>query len=156
MRAWYKKSPPYTAPISLTGVQLPAAENVRRSANFMRSQVNRFTFCRSLLLALALISCIASPALGQTGLVISQIYGGGGNSGATYKYDYIELYNGTSGAMDLSTYSIQYASAAGTSWSVVNLSGTVQPSHYFLLRGCTGNNSSTAPDLPVTPDFSYP
>ncbi len=29
----------------------------------------------------------------STDVVISQVYGGGGNSGATYKNDFIELFN---------------------------------------------------------------
>ncbi len=36
---------------------------------------------------------VANPA--GTGLVISEVYGGGGNSGATYTHDFIELYNPT-------------------------------------------------------------
>ena len=35
-------------------------------------------------------------------VVINEIYGGGGNSGATYKADFIELYNNSNLAIDLS------------------------------------------------------
>lgn len=105
---------------------------------------------------LTIFFCATLAALSQNNVVISQVYGGGGNSGATYLYDYIELYNPTSSAVDLSSYSIQYASSTGSNWNVTNLTGTIQPGHYFLIRGCTGNNSSTAPDLPVTSDFDYP
>jgi hypothetical protein len=50
--------------------------------------------------------------LGTPGtLMIYEVYGGGGNSGAYYTHDYIVLYNGTSEAIDLSGYSVQYASA---------------------------------------------
>jgi hypothetical protein len=48
-------------------------------------------------------------------LVISQLYGGGGNSGATFSNDYIEIYNPTGTAFNLAGWSLQYASAAGTS-----------------------------------------
>ena len=34
-------------------------------------------------------------------IVISQIYGGGGNSGATYHNDYVELFNRGAGTVDL-------------------------------------------------------
>ena len=34
-----------------------------------------------------------SAAAGSPDLVISQVYGGGGNSGATFKNDFIELFN---------------------------------------------------------------
>src|SRR4029453_9385473 len=62
---------------------------------------------------------IASP------VVISEVYGGGGNSGATYTNDFIELYNNGTTPFDLSSWSVQYASAAGTSWQQTNLTGSV-------------------------------
>ena len=49
-----------------------------------------------------------------TGLVISEAYGGGGNSGATYNNDFIELYNPTCAAISVNGWSVQYRSAAGT------------------------------------------
>jgi hypothetical protein len=54
----------------------------------------------------------ATAAAGH--LVISQIYGGGGNSGATYRNDYVELFNPTSATLSTQGTSLQYASAAGT------------------------------------------
>ncbi|MBA3646537.1 MAG: lamin tail domain-containing protein, partial [Gemmatimonadaceae bacterium] len=68
-------------------------------------------------------------------IVISQIYGGGGNSGATYTNDYIELLNRGTTAVNLAGWSVQYTTASGTgTWLVHNLSGTVQPGHYFLVQ----------------------
>src|ERR1700730_12294321 len=60
-------------------------------------------------------------------IVISQIYGGGGNTGATLKNDFIELFNRGSSAVSVTGRSVQYASAAGTTWSVTNLSGSIAP-----------------------------
>ena len=85
------------------------------------------------------------------GLVISQVYGGGGNSGATYTNDFIELYNAGSTSVDLSTYAVQYASATGSSWSSTNLSGSVSPGHYYLVQEAAG--SATVKALP-TPEAS--
>ena len=86
-------------------------------------------------------------------LVISQIYGGGGNSGATYKNDFIELYNPTSAAISLSGYSVQYASAsqpAGSPFTgVTPLTGTVPAGKYYLVQESQGTGGTTA--LP-TPD----
>jgi hypothetical protein len=91
-------------------------------------------------------------ASAQAGLVISQMYGGGGNSGAQYTYDYLELYNPTSSAINLNGLSYQYASSAGTSWnSVILPNATVAPGHYFLIQGAAG--TGTPGNLPVTPDF---
>jgi predicted extracellular nuclease len=87
----------------------------------------------------------------QTGLVISQIYGGGGNSGATYTNDFIELYNPTAAAISLSGLSVQYASATGTSWNAATLPAvSVAAGHFFLIEAAAG--STTAQALP-TPDF---
>jgi hypothetical protein len=68
-------------------------------------------------------------------LVISQIYGGGGNSGASYRNDYVELFNPGSFAASVSGWSVQYASSSGTSWQVGNLSGAIPGGR--LLSGAT-------------------
>ena len=47
-------------------------------------------------------------------VVISEVYGGGGNSGAPFTNDFIELYNKGTAAVDLSSWSVQYASATGS------------------------------------------
>ncbi len=88
------------------------------------------------------------PAAAQ--VVISQAYGGGGNSGATYTHDFIELFNRGATPVDLSGWSVQYASATGTSWQVTNLGNhMLQPGQYYLVQEAQGAGG-TAP-LP-TPD----
>ncbi|HEX7295583.1 MAG TPA: lamin tail domain-containing protein, partial [Pyrinomonadaceae bacterium] len=44
-------------------------------------------------------------------VVISQVYGGGGNTGATLKNDFVELINHSAAPIDLSGWSVQIASA---------------------------------------------
>jgi hypothetical protein len=100
---------------------------------------------------LALVSMIVfsvDGAMGQT-VVISQVYGGGGNTGATYKNDFIEIYNNTSSTVSLTGWSVQYASATGTSWQVTNLAGSIQPGQYYLIQEAAGTGGTTS--LP-TPD----
>src|SRR3954452_11218992 len=58
-------------------------------------------------------------------VVINEVYGGGGNSGATYTNDFVELYNAGSSAADLSTWSVQYAATAGTTYAVTPLRGVL-------------------------------
>jgi hypothetical protein len=87
------------------------------------------------------------PPLGK--VVISQVYGGGGNSGATYKNDFIELYNSGSATVDLSTYAVQYASAAGSTWSETALSGSIAAGSYYLIQEAAGTGGTQ--NLP-TPD----
>jgi len=82
-------------------------------------------------------------------VVISQIYGGGGNAGATLKNDFIEVFNRGTSAVDMTGWSVQYAAATGTSWQVTNLSGTLQPGQYYLIQealGAGGTQNLPVPD----------
>jgi hypothetical protein len=91
---------------------------------------------RALLLAfLATLLLLPSAARAASpDVVVSQIYGGGGNAGATFRNDYVELFNLGSGTVDLSGWTVQYATAAGTAWQASALSGTVAPGHYYLVQ----------------------
>ncbi len=86
-------------------------------------------------------------------VVISQVYGGGGNSGAQYKNDFIELHNRGSVVVDVSKWSVQYAASGATSgFSVVaNLTGSIEPGAYYLVKaGSDGNIGANLPSSPVT------
>ena len=88
----------------------------------------------------------------QAQVVISQVYGGGGNSGATFTNDFIELFNRGTSPQDLTGWSVQYSSATGTSWFVTRLPNfTLQPGKYFLIQQAAGSNNIAA--LP-TPDLN--
>src|SRR5882757_4364424 len=67
-------------------------------------------------------------------VVISGVYGGGGNSGAIFKNDYIELANPTDTAIDVSTWSVQYASAAGVIFQLTNLTGSIPAHGRYLVQ----------------------
>ncbi|MDB5226120.1 MAG: hypothetical protein JWN78_313, partial [Bacteroidota bacterium] len=87
-----------------------------------------------------------------THLVISQVYGGGGNAGATYLNDFVELFNPTGSAISITGWSIQYISSGGTVFNGVNLpSGSIQPGSYFLAKLSSGGaNGSALPTADVT------
>ncbi|UHQ22753.1 lamin tail domain-containing protein [Lysobacter sp. 5GHs7-4] len=97
--------------------------------------------------AVALAFLISGGAHAQ--VVISQVYGGGGNSGATLKSDFIELRNNGTSPVDLSGWSVQYASSAGTSWARTALTGTIPAGGYYLIKQADGAGGTV--DLP-TPD----
>ncbi|MDT4955327.1 MAG: hypothetical protein QOJ02_3465 [Acidobacteriota bacterium] len=78
-----------------------------------------------------------------THIVISQVYGGGGNSGATYKNDFIELYNPTANPISVSGWSVQYASSGGSTWALTDLSGTIAPGQYYLIQEAAGAGGTT-------------
>jgi predicted extracellular nuclease len=104
------------------------------------------------LCTLALLAVIdASTALRAVSpdIVISQVYGGGGNTGATFTNDFIELYNRGSVPVVVTGWTVQYAAAAGSTWQTTTLSGTIQPGNYYLVQEAAGAGGTTA--LP-TPD----
>ncbi len=104
-------------------------------------------------LALLVVGTATSIAAAQQ-VVISQVYGGGNGTSATYKQDYVELRNRTGAPIDLSGWSIQYASATGSTWLKRDIvSGTIPANGYFLVQMSTGG--TVGADLP-TPDVIAP
>ena len=94
----------------------------------------------------------AAPAAATSaGLVISEVYGGGGNSGATYRNDFIELYNPTAEPISVAGMSVQYRSSGNTGTGVTALSGAVPAGGHYLVQEAAGSGGTT--DLPG-PDAS--
>jgi predicted extracellular nuclease len=77
------------------------------------------------------------------------VYGGGGNSGSTYKNDFIELFNRGDATADLTGWSVQYSTAGSSTWQVTQISGSLSPGQYYLVQEAQGAGGTT--DLP-TPD----
>ena len=86
-------------------------------------------------------------------VIIHEVYGGGGNSGAAVKHDFLELYNTTNAPVDLAGWSVQYASSSGTNWSgLIPLTGSIAAKSTFLIQGATGTAGAGArlPDADAT------
>ncbi|HMC23407.1 MAG TPA: lamin tail domain-containing protein, partial [Thermoanaerobaculia bacterium] len=100
-------------------------------------------------LAVVLATCMAivpSVFAVSSTIVISQVYGGGGNTSAPYQNDFIELYNRGTTTVNVTGWTVQYASASGTSWTnSTTLSGSIAPGHYFLVKEAAGNSCSGLP-----------
>ncbi|HEX7962602.1 MAG TPA: lamin tail domain-containing protein, partial [Terriglobales bacterium] len=115
------------------------------------------TFCSMAFLLLVVPASAASP-----NLVISQIYGGGGNAGAPLRNDFIEIFNRGSAPASLNGLSLQYASATGTgnfgaSGTLTLLPNvTLMPGQYFLVQEAGGTTGSAlpAPDATGTTNMS--
>jgi hypothetical protein len=90
-------------------------------------------------------------------VVVSQVYGGGGNIGATYTNDFIELFNRGATTVYLTGWSVQYASATGTgnfggnSSMITELPNiSLAPGQYLLIQeaqGSGGTSSLPTPDV---------
>jgi predicted extracellular nuclease len=97
-----------------------------------------------------------TSAAPSTTVVISRVYGGGGNSDAPYTHDYVELYNRSSSPVSLNGWSIQYASATGTGNFGANAGQLTElptvmlhPGKYFLVQ--QASQATVGSPLP-TPD----
>jgi Lamin Tail Domain/Secretion system C-terminal sorting domain len=85
---------------------------------------------------------------------ISQVYGGGGNAAATYNQDFVEIFNAGTSTVAIGGWSVQYASATGTSWNVgaITAGATIAAGKYYLVAlaiGATGIALPT-PDVSIT------
>ena len=129
-------------------------------------QLSRFLalcIALSLLAVFSLASAGSSPgrvahaAPLANDLRISQVYGGGGNSGAPYTHDFIEIFNAGTTSVSLSGWSVQYASATGTgnfgatTSQITELPNvSLSPGQYFLIQGASGTTGSPLPTPDVT------
>jgi len=102
----------------------------------------------ALALAVAGVLLAAPFAHGATStVVVSQVFAGGGNTGAPFTNDFVELLNRGSAPVDLSSWTVQYASAASTSWQSTALAGSIQPGRYYLVQ--LGSTASVGAPLPA-------
>src|SRR4051794_698056 len=119
----------------------------------MSTSPKRLAALASAALAVAGLTVLAPQAQanpGGSGLVISEVYGAGGNAGAVYNADFIELYNPAGANVSVSGMYVHYRSASGTSGGVpFALTGSV-PAHgtYLVQMSATGANGVALP----TPD----
>ncbi|ATG50930.1 glutamate--cysteine ligase [Brachybacterium vulturis] len=88
------------------------------------------------------LSATAQAAVVTPGdLQLNEIYGGGGNSGAAFQHDFVELVNTGDEDISVDGWSLQYASKSGTFNNSVALSGTVPAGSTFLIRLAPGNGA---------------
>jgi predicted extracellular nuclease len=99
--------------------------------------------------AFAAVAATPASAAPSTGVVLNEVYGGGGNSGAPLKNDFIEVANRGSTTQSLAGWSVQYLPAAATSsWQLTGLSGSVAAGDTYLVGEAAGTGA--AGPLPTT------
>jgi len=105
------------------------------------------------LLSALVVSLAAASASGSGAgsVVVAEVFAAGGNSGAAYANDYVELFNRGASAVAVDGWTLQYASAAGTSWQSTALSGSIPAGGRFLVQLASGGANGAA--LPA-PDAS--
>jgi len=107
---------------------------------------------------LVLLSALALPLAagsasgsGSGSLVLAEVYAAGGNSGAAYTNDYVELFNRGASPVAVDGWTLQYASAAGTSWQSTALSGAIPAGGRYLVQLASGGaNGATLPTADAT------
>jgi hypothetical protein len=98
-----------------------------------------------LLSALALpLAAASARGSGSGSLVVAEVYSAGGNSGAAFANDYVELFNRGAGAVAVDGWTLQYASAASTSWQSTALSGSIPAGGRYLVQLASGGANGAA------------
>ena len=98
-----------------------------------------------LLTALALpLGAASARGSGSGSIVVGELYAAGGNSGAAYANDYVELFNRGAGDVAISGWTLQYASAASTTWQQTALSGTIPAGGRYLVQLASGGANGGA------------
>jgi predicted extracellular nuclease len=111
------------------------------------------------MLALTLTGPAATPAAAVSqSVVVSQVYGGGGNTGAPFTHDFVELFNRGTSPASVGGWSLQYASPSGTGTFGANAGQltelpdvTLAPGQYLLVQ--EDSNAAVGAPLP-TPDVT--
>jgi predicted extracellular nuclease len=94
--------------------------------------------------AAAVIASAGSASAASTGLVINEVYGGGGNSGATYTNDFVEISNRSGSAISVDGDSVQYHSGSQSgSWQLTPVSGSIAAGDTYLVQESQGTGGTT-------------
>lgn len=95
-----------------------------------------------------ILAPLATAAPDGSNIVISEVYGGGGNSGSVFANDFVELYNPTNAPINVAGWIIEQQAAAGNRGSDVTLTGTIPARSHYLVAGAAGSNATAALPTP--------
>jgi len=106
--------------------------------------------CLLVLLSILALPLAAASARGSGAgsVVVGELFAAGGNSGASYANDYVELFNRGGGAVAVDGWTLQYATAGGTSWQSTPLSGSISAGGHYLVELASGGTAGAALPAP--------
>jgi hypothetical protein len=95
----------------------------------------------------ALLSALALPLHFSQAQVINEVYGGGGNAGAPFNQDFVEIFNNGLTAVDVGGFSLQYASATGTftTFATIPAGTLLAAGQYYLVSVGPASTTIGAP-----------
>jgi hypothetical protein len=132
----------------------PSRAKFRRSTcRKTAARVAAFVSLALCLFASFQLSARAQTTTGSTGLVISQVYTRGGEAGASYQNDFIEIFNRGAAPVDMNSYGMHITLASNTTLFIRIVSSRgilIQPGRYLLIS-FKGDGAGGQP-LP-SPDF---
>jgi hypothetical protein len=92
-------------------------------------------------------------------LVISQVYGGGGNANAPFSHDFVELFNRGTKPVSLDGKALQYATSVAAFKAKSNViplpKVIVEPGRYFLVQLAGGGEDKALPKPDFAPDGAF-
>jgi hypothetical protein len=107
---------------------------------------------KKLLVLLTVLGVLAAASSasgsGAGSIVVSQVFAAGGNSGASYVNDYAVLFNRGTSSVSITGWTLQYASATGTSWASTALSGSIPAGGRYLVQLASGGTNGAALPAP--------
>lgn len=118
----------------------------------MRPQPRRTArFALAAVVVLPLVAVTVQPVSAVSPLaVIAEVYGGGGNVGASFTHDFVEVGNRGTTAASLDGWSVQYLPAQpgpSSQWQSTSLSGSVAPGDRYLVSQARGTGGTA--ELPT-------
>jgi hypothetical protein len=118
----------------------------------MAARVTAFAALALILFAPSSLAVRAQTISGSPDLVISQVYTRGGEPGASFRSDFVEIFNRGTEPVDMSGYGLHIATISGPASLIVRFSSTrsvvVQPGRYLLI-GLKGDSSGGGQPLPA-------
>src|SRR5579862_1790157 len=95
-----------------------------------------------------LAAASSASGSGAGSIVVSEVFAAGGNSGAPYTNDYVELFNRGSSTVSVAGWALQYGSATGTTWASTALDGSIPAGGHYLVQLASGGSNGAALPAP--------